>query len=104
MSLTLSSHLGSHVFQGPFTSNQQLPVASGVYAITTLALNQLHTVLDVGESHNIQERISVHERSQQWSNNVIQGLYAWVYICDERTRMALESALRLAYNPVCGIR
>lgn len=104
MSLTTQSHLGQHIFQGPFTYNAQLAALSGVYLITTLADNGLHTILDVGESHNIHERISRHDRTQQWRNHAINGIYAWVLHCDEQMRMTVESALRLAYQPVCGDR
>lgn len=104
MSLTTQTPLGQHVFQGPFMHNNQLAALSGVYLITTLANNGLHTVLDVGESYNLLERISNHDRTQQWRNNAINGIFAWTLHCDEQTRMAIERAVRLAYQPVCGDR
>lgn len=104
MSLITETNLGSHTFTGPFTDNSQLAELSGVYMITTIAANGKHTVLDVGESHNIKTRISSHDRTSQWRSNAINGVYAWVHHCDGETRMLLESTLRQVYQPVCGDR
>lgn len=102
MALTTQSHLGQHIFQGPYTNNNQLAALSGVYVITTLAQNGKHTILDVGESENIYQRISNHDRTQQWRNNAMNGVHAWVLHCDEQARTLIEPAIRLAYKPVCG--
>lgn len=103
MALTTTTHLGNHSFAGPHTTNSTLPSLSGVYIITTLAPNQRHTVIDVGESENVRERISSHDRTSQWQQAQQNGLYAWV-LAAEAQRMLIERAHRLAYNPVCGVR
>lgn len=99
-----TTYLGSHFLNGPFIDNDQLPSLSGVYVITTLDRLNRHLVLDVGESENIRERISTHDRTSQWLTSAMAGLYAWTHYCDERNRMIIESALRLAYSPACGIK
>ena len=104
MPLTTQSRLGKHVFLGPHTDTSQLPSISGVYVITTLSHNGRHTILDVGESKNIRERVSSHDRMQQWRNNAVSGIYAWTLASDELTRMTIESVLREAYKPICGDR
>lgn len=104
MALQTQTSLGAHQFDGPHSNNDTLPAVSGVYIITTLAPNQRHTVIDVGESYNIKDRISNHDRAQQWQGNVQNGLYAWVLPANEVQRMLIEKAHRLAYNPVCGDR
>ena len=104
MTLRTTTHLGNHLFVGPHTTNSTLPSISGVYIITTLAPNQQHSVIDVGESENVRERISSHDRTSQWQGAQQNGLYAWVLAVEETPRMLIERAHRLAYNPVCGVR
>lgn len=104
MTLSTQTSLGTHQFTGPHINNNTIPPSSGVYLITTLAPNQNHTILDVGESNNIRDRISSHDRTSQWQNHQQNGLYAWVLEANEAQRMLIEQAHRLAYNPVCGIR
>jgi|GEM_PF-1928913 len=100
-----STHLGRHFLNGPFTSNSQLMGTSGVYVITTLNERGQHVVIDAGESGDIRARVSSHDRTQQWRDNANNGIFfAWTHYCNEATRMALESAIRLAYSPVCGVR
>lgn len=104
MALQTQTSIGSHQFDGPHTNNSTLPSLSGVYLITTLAPNQRHTILDVGESNDIRSRISAHDRTSQWQNHKQNGLYAWVLTANETQRMLIEKAHRLAYNPVCGVQ
>lgn len=104
MALQTLTSIGSHLFDGPHTSHSTLPSLSGVYLITTLAPNQQHTILDVGESNDIRSRISAHDRVAQWQYHKQSGLYAWVLTVNEAQRMLIEKAHRLAYNPVCGVR
>ncbi|HEV7951757.1 MAG TPA: hypothetical protein VGO98_00050 [Candidatus Saccharimonadales bacterium] len=104
MALNTNTHLGVHQFTGPVTNTSYLPALSGVYLIATIAPNGQHTVIDVGESHNLQHRIKNHDRAPQWQRNMQNGLYAWTYLANEFERMNIEKAHRIAYNPVCGER
>lgn len=107
MALDTQTSLGAHRFDGPYTHTSQLPAASGVYLITTLPhigpTNQ-YTIIDVGESGNIQNRIANHDRSPQWKSHEQNGVHAWVLLGTEAQRMLIERAHRIAYNPICGNR
>lgn len=104
MTLQTQTALGSHQFDGPHTTNSTLPSMSGAYLITTITPSNQHAIIDVGESHNIQNRISNHDRTAQWKSNIQNGLHAWVLTANESERMLIEKAHRLVYNPVCGER
>lgn len=104
MALTTKTYLGEHLFDGPYTIIEKLPDISGVYIITTLNMEKQHLVIDVGESEKIKTRISSHDRSDQWQNNAIDGIFAWILPSNEAQRMIIENAHRLTYNPICGDR
>lgn len=103
MALTTQTQLGTHQFYGPHPNATTLPVQSGVYIITRIVDN-LHEIIDVGESHNISERIPSHNRINQWNHVSNNAFHVWTLVADESQRMIIEKAHRLAYNPVCGVR
>ncbi|MEK9195934.1 MAG: hypothetical protein AAB914_01060 [Patescibacteria group bacterium] len=103
MALNTKTQLGNHQFTGPHTNADELPDRSGVYLITRL-VDGLHEVIDVGESHNIAERIPSHDRMFQWNAVSGNAFHVWTLLTDEAQRMLIERAHRLAYNPVCGER
>lgn len=103
MALNTKTYLGDHQFTGPHTSADSLPALSGVYIITRL-VNNLHEVIDVGESGNIAERIPSHERMSQWKAVTTNGFHVWTLFANDTERMLIEKAHRFAYNPVCGER
>ncbi len=93
-----------YTFNGPFQHVDGLLTKSGVYLISILE-NGVHTVLDVGESLDLHNRVKSHDRAGQWVNNSKNlPLHVSSYYCDEPTRMAMESQLRTMFNPVCGVR
>jgi hypothetical protein len=94
----------SYPFEGPFTSAAGLKEKSGVYAITTLTSGDTHKVLDVGESGNVYDRVSNHDRATEWKRHEVHGIYMSAYYCAESTRMAIERELRTYFNPPCGSR
>lgn len=102
--MVINTNLGQHHFNGPFTSTINLNPLSGVYIISTATSTGLHNIIDVGESENVQNRVSNHDRAQLWGQHIVNGTYVSVYYCSETTRMALEQAVRSTYNPPCGIR
>lgn len=104
MTLSVSVSGRTFEFDGPHGSTDQLNQKSGTYVITTITVNQNHSVIDVGESGNVQRRVESHDRADQWKRHQQHGLYASAYYCDERNRMALEKAIRSEYNPPCGDR
>lgn len=52
-------------FEGAFTLANQLEARAGVYVIWCKN-GEAWTCLDVGESHNVQERVLNHDRAGQW--------------------------------------
>lgn len=103
MALTTQTQLGMHQFNGPHQNASSLPAQSGVYIITRL-VNGAYQIIDVGESHNIAERIPSHDRMTQWNSVSGNAFHVWTLLADEANRMLIEKAHRLAYAPVCGER
>lgn len=93
--------------EGPYTSTDKLRHSAGVYTI--LGRNKQFgpwTVLDVGESEDIKNRVSIHDRGEQWVNQGYKELsVAPIYVSGPRpNRLKVEAALREAYRPPCGDR
>lgn len=103
MALTTQTLLGSHQFHGPHRNAASLPNASGVYLITRL-VNGIHEIIDVGESHDVSRRIPNHDRMNQWDRVSGNAFHVWTLIANEASRMSIEKAHRIAYNPICGVR
>ena len=87
-----------------FTNTAGIPEISGVYVVYTKDGNGNTVILDVGESGNINERISNHDRESCWQTHMINGIYYKIIPCDEELRKVLESTLRGILNPTCGER
>jgi hypothetical protein len=93
-------------FEGAFTSASQLEARAGVYVIWC-NVGESWTCLDVGESHNLQERVLNHDRAGQWQRNCRGTLYYAAHYApnlQQAGRMQMESRLRQFENPVCGDR
>ena len=89
----------NYSFKGPFQLRTEFNEVAGVYIITTLG----NKVVDVGETDNLKERISSHDRKPCWTRNM--GCMLWFY--GERRseeRLTIEKNIRDSYNPVCGVR
>ena len=104
MTLTVQTSADSYDFEGPYTSIDRLRSQSGVYVITTKVPDGTHNIIDVGESANIRNRVSNHDRLSEWSRFNKSDIYASVYYCDEANRMAIERAVRERFAPPCGDR
>lgn len=85
------------------------------YPMTTTRFNSVGGVylvyangrwLDVGETEDLSLRIPNHDRKPDWISNACgYPIYIGVYQEDnESARLAIESTLRIALNPVCGDR
>jgi len=102
----MSIQIGNYGFDGPYGNAASLSNLSGVYAVLTRASGtDSYTIVDIGESGGIRDRVTNHDRQQSWARyKKAAGLSYAAYYCDERNRMAVEKALRGAYNPPCGDR
>ena len=99
----MSITIGNLSFDGPFTGSAQLQSRSGVYAILGRGTGEW-IVVDIGESGNVQDRVTKHDRKVQWQARGHATLGVAAYYCDQATRMKVEQQLRQQYNPACGDR
>jgi hypothetical protein len=104
MTLNVNTSSNSYSFFGPFGTADGLQAKSGVYVITTKTSDESHKVIDVGESGDVQRRVSNHDRAQEWKQHMQTGLFVSAHYCDEPTRMTVEADLRRHFNPPCGHR
>lgn len=101
----MSIKIGNYNFEGPFSSTTSLKMQSGVYVI--LGRNSATgnwTVVDIGESGSVRERIENHDRAPCWRNRGYQEIAVAVFYCNESQRMTIELQLRNQFNPPCGER
>ena len=91
-------------FQGPFKNFSELEHKSGVYVIIGRDGNTDWNVIDVGESEDIFNRVSNHDRSYCWSNQGYNQLAILVYYTNYYDRINLEQKIRSDYTPPCGER
>jgi hypothetical protein len=101
----MTIYVGVYEFDGPHPSAGQLAAQSGVYAI----LGRPHssstwTVLDIGESQDVQDRIQRHDRRPQWQRQGMPELACAALYCASTERMHIERQLRAQFNPPCGDR
>lgn len=96
--------LKSYPFDGPYNQTDSLLARSGVYTILGKRNgDQNYTVLDIGESGSIRERVENHDRAPSWASHGMP-LFCAAYYCNETDRMAIEQELRVTFNPPCGER
>lgn len=102
----MSIQIGNYTFEGPFASPDPINNESGVYAVLTRRPGTgPYTVIDIGESGEICDRLVNHDRSPEWAQaNLGGGITFAACYCSERDRMRVESELRLKYSPACGVR
>ncbi len=98
--------IGSYVFDGPYTSTNDLEDRSGVYAILDKRSDGYH-VIDIGESSEVKTRVENHDRADCWKRNKQGSLCVAVYYTPNKQqsgRKEIEQELRRQYNPPCGDR
>lgn len=100
----MAIQIGNYNFEGPFSSVDGLRNTSGVYAILGSNQARQFTVLDIGESATLRDRVGSHDRHDQWRQCGYRTLFAAALYTDAHSRMRIESELRTAYQPPCGIR
>ena len=99
----MSIQVGQYYAEGPFGNIGNLMSHSGVYVILGRSSQAANwNIVDVGESHNIRERISSHERKPCWIRQGFYELAVAVIYCDHHNRKRIEQELRSSYRPPCG--
>jgi len=102
----MSINIGKYVFEGPYTTTDQLDDRSGVYAILCHG-GQKYSIVDVGESSTLKSRVEGHDRKICWKRNCSSTLEVAVLYtpnAQQHGRMLIEQELRDQYNPPCGKR
>jgi hypothetical protein len=99
-------NIGNYQFEGPYTSTASLEDRSGVYAILDQRADDNY-LLDCGESATVKTRVEGHDRQPCWNRNSSGTLNVAVFYTpnlQQSGRMAVEQAIRKAFNPTCGDR
>jgi hypothetical protein len=93
-------------FEGPYANTTPITSHSGVYAVLTRRLRSGgdYSIVDIGESRNLRNRLDDHDRRDCWVQNSAGELAYAVYYCDEAARMNIERRLRGTYRLPCGER
>jgi hypothetical protein len=95
-----------YTVEGAWTDPDNLQSASGVYIIWCKT-GETWKVLDVGESHDVKNRVLTHDRADCWKRNCTGIIYySVIYTPNQQQagRMELEQAIRKLENPPCGDR
>jgi len=93
-------------FEGPFYEFSSLRRTRGVYAILDRRPSGTF-VLDIGESENVRERVSSHDRQPSWRRNskgIVVVAVLYLATASDFQRKTIEKELRVAFELVCGIR
>ena len=94
--------ISNYEFDGPYSTPDLLANRAGVYAVLCLS-NGNYTVIDIGESGNVRERLQTHDRKDCWGKNCEGTLYYAAHYNAEN-RHTIEQFLRKTFNPPCGER
>lgn len=95
-----------YTFEGAFTSADSLEARAGVYVVWCKN-GETWTCLDVGESHNVQDRVLNHDRADQWARACNGTLYYAAHYTpnlQQAGRCEIEQKLRQLEGPCCGER
>ena len=98
----MSIRISGYDFNGPFTDTDDLKEQMGVYTVLD---GHDNSVVDVGMSSNVKERVENHDREDCWkrkSRGIIK--FATRYSADASFCANLEDKVRREHEPPCGER
>lgn len=103
----MAIEISGYTFEGPYTDTTYLKHQAGVYVILDKRGDGKWWVIDVGESEGVKERVDNHDRKPCWTRNHqgqlgVAVLYTPGWTANQRR--ALESRIREAFSPACGVR
>jgi len=102
LEVNMSIKIAGYSFGGPYSSPSTLYEDPGVYVILCKT-NDSYKVLDVGESKNMRDRVTNHDRKDCWKKNCKGTIvYAEMKEADEDKRRAIEKTIRDKKDPPCG--
>ena len=91
-------------FEGTYISPYELKSNPGVYVIWCKT-DVRWTILDVGESDNVNDRVNNHDRTDCWARNCSGAIFfSATYLSDLQERSNLEQTIRSSRNVACGER
>ena len=93
-------------FEGAYTSADLLKPKGGVYVIWCENEGNW-SVLDVGESGDVRERVKTHDRIPCWKGNCSGTIYysaTYTPGLQQADRMEIEGRIRSLASPPCGSR
>lgn len=93
-------------FEGAWTDPNNLETRSGVYVIWCKS-GENWLILDVGESHDVNDRVLSHDRSDCWRRNCTGTIYysaTYTPKLQQPGRIEIEQHIRNLTNPPCGDR
>ena len=100
----MSISIGCYHAEGPFSNANNLQAKSGVYVILgRRSTAPTWNVVDVGESQDIRDRVSNHDRGHCWRGQGHAQLSVAAIYADAHNRILIERQLRAQFNPPCGL-
>jgi len=100
----MTINIGKYTFNGPFSDSSKLSPNSGVYAIHCKR-NDKYYLIDVGESHDVKDRVEKHDRKACWTKECKDTLTYSEFLTPNKQqsgRKKIEKEIRDQYNPPCG--
>ncbi len=100
----MSITIGKYQFEGSYTNTSELENRSGVYAILCVREGK-YSMIDVGESSEVRDRVENHDREDCWYRNCSGALAFAVYYTPNQQqsgRMVIEQKIRRQYKLPCG--
>lgn len=108
--MSVELNIGGYPFACVGLADADFREVAAIYAVICVSEDHSWTVLDVGQSGELRQRIDAHDRMQCWeekcaSKNIwvcIHRMLSSQYTKEERLK--LENYLRQNLNPLCGSR
>ncbi len=93
-----------HQFDGAYDDPASLAAKAGVYVVWCKS-GDSWSILDVGESSDVQFRLQNHDRESCWKRNCSGAIkYSATYISGQDERLILEHKIRSSESVACGER
>jgi len=92
-------------FDGAYTSPDSLESLPGVYVIWCRSQEGAWHVLDVGESEDVRDRTTNHDRLSCWRANCKGTIYysaTYTPNMGKNKRLEIENEIRRRERPLCG--
>lgn len=99
----MAMNISDYQFDGPFPNTHSLQNRGGVYGIVSNQSGN-YTLIDVGQSKTVRDRVENHDRESCWKRRNTGRLEYCAYYTSQDSRDRIEKELRKKLNPPCGER